>query len=268
MVSGEKMNKVRIQQINRVYRFSSNKCNWSRLPHENDHFIAYKLYGKTIHIYQGKSYEFCKDEIMLVNGNDYYQVIDHEREWNQTRGSCIAVHFSTVDPCDFHFTISGKQHDSQIKSCFFSILDAWNRYNASQRAEIEYRCFALLYEILGLYLASSTKREYEPQSILAGKEYIERNFADSTLTVARAAAQSGLSQRRFGELFQKTYDITPGKFLTQCRLNHAQELLLSKLTISEIARLVGFTDPSYFIRVFHKNMDITPHGFRVQQSER
>ncbi|MCB9351382.1 MAG: helix-turn-helix transcriptional regulator [Lewinellaceae bacterium] len=55
---------------------------------------------------------------------------------------------------------------------------------------------------------------------------------------------------------------TPSQFIRSYRLQKGLELLQKgELNISEIAYDVGFTDPSYFSRVFQKEFGKSPSDF-------
>ncbi|WP_245600095.1 helix-turn-helix domain-containing protein [Paenibacillus harenae] len=52
-------------------------------------------------------------------------------------------------------------------------------------------------------------------------------------------------------------------YLTSIRLNHAKKLMAdSELTNAQIARLVGYTSDTVFIRVFKKVEGLTPGNYR------
>jgi AraC-like DNA-binding protein len=56
---------------------------------------------------------------------------------------------------------------------------------------------------------------------------------------------------------------TPVQLIRYIRLQKAKGLLEnSEMNISEIAYAVGFTDPNYFSRIYHKEMGITPSETR------
>jgi AraC-like DNA-binding protein len=63
--------------------------------------------------------------------------------------------------------------------------------------------------------------------------------------------------------FRQELGTTPIKYLQRYRVNRAKGLLKeSENSITEIARMVGFSDSGYFSRVFHRETGMSPETFR------
>ena len=77
-----------------------------------------------------------------------------------------------------------------------------------------------------------------------------------------------LSKNALYALFRDEFHTTVGDFITEKRLHLAQNYLKSKseINISQIASLCGFPDYNYFIRVFKKQLGMTPLQFRKRSS--
>jgi AraC family transcriptional regulator len=72
-----------------------------------------------------------------------------------------------------------------------------------------------------------------------------------------------MSHCHFARLFKKSTGISPGRYLTECRLERATSLLEAKdLCIDEIAQRTGFSSHSYFCRMFRKHRSVTPDQYR------
>jgi len=93
--------------------------------------------------------------------------------------------------------------------------------------------------------------------------YINMNY-NKPLTISELAKLSGYSKSRFSHLFSQITGTTPIKYQNEVRLSNACEMLSSTgLSISEIAYLCGFSDPSYFCRIFSKKYKIPPTKYRI-----
>ena len=85
----------------------------------------------------------------------------------------------------------------------------------------------------------------------------------SPITRDDLARRVSLSPEYFSRLFRRVTGSSFHDYLTDLRLSHARRLLLEgELTITEIARRVGFEDPYYFSRVFRERVGCSPSEYR------
>jgi len=261
-----KTNRVQLHEITQVYRFGINAQRWERRMPTTDHFIAYKLYGRTKHESFGTVLDFSKDMIMVANREDPYSVTQHEFASEGKRGGCIAIHFTTVIPFEMHLSVYDCAAYPQLRNEFFRILDAWNQSKNDENIAAEYACISHFYSIFSLLttlMAENQQEGAQSRRISFAKAYLDRNFANNALSISDAAASVNLSQRRLNELFMEQYHESPGRYLTAVRMRAAADMLRhSQLMISEISVLAGYTDTSYFIRVFHREMGLSPSKYR------
>lgn len=84
-------------------------------------------------------------------------------------------------------------------------------------------------------------------------------------TISEMADFCNLSTDYFSHLFKEVTHISPLNYLTRLRIEKSKELLLGEgLSISDVAFLVGYTDPLYFSRVFKKSVKMSPKEYRSQ----
>lgn len=80
------------------------------------------------------------------------------------------------------------------------------------------------------------------------------------------AARYGLSVSRFAHLFKEQMGIAPQQFLERRRMKHACHLLrLTGLSVAEVAREVGYSDPFYFSNRFRRHLGHSPLQFRRER---
>ncbi len=92
--------------------------------------------------------------------------------------------------------------------------------------------------------------------------YLGENYKLS-LSLGQLASKFFLSENYLCELFKKHTGDTILSFLKKLRLENACRLLsTSSLSIKEVAARVGFSDYSYFGRIFRKNIGQTPDQYR------
>jgi AraC family transcriptional regulator len=95
-------------------------------------------------------------------------------------------------------------------------------------------------------------------------DYIHAHL-DRDLSLKELAAVVQMSAHYFSQLFKQSTGITPHQYVIHCRIERAKELLMQgKLTIADVAKVVGFVDQSHFHRHFKRLVGITPKAFLQQ----
>ena len=93
-------------------------------------------------------------------------------------------------------------------------------------------------------------------------QYIAAHFA-APLTLEAVAREISVSPNYLSMLFHKTVGLTFRERLCRVRVEESKRLLLnSKYSLKEIAVAVGFTDQSYFTKVFKHLTGLSPGKFR------
>lgn len=97
--------------------------------------------------------------------------------------------------------------------------------------------------------------------------YILENF-NQDLSIPDLSERFNQSPQYLSKLYKNKYDETIGQTIKRVRMEKAQEYLRhSRLTIREIAGLVGFEDDNYFGKVFKKFSGISPQQYRKDMLE-
>ena len=95
-------------------------------------------------------------------------------------------------------------------------------------------------------------------------QYIESNYADPDLSVAKISELLHLSTVYTGALFKKHQGRSLLSQIHEVRLRHATEMLRDmSLSISEISVRVGYLTPDYFTRVFRRSTGMTPSEYQA-----
>jgi AraC-like DNA-binding protein len=93
-------------------------------------------------------------------------------------------------------------------------------------------------------------------------EIMEANYTFN-LSLTEFAKIAHRSIATFKREFKENYHTTPGKWLTQKRLQHAQLLLnTSKKNVNEIAYDSGFENVTHFSRIFKEKFGFSPLQYR------
>ncbi|MER6271505.1 helix-turn-helix domain-containing protein [Streptomyces sp900105755] len=87
---------------------------------------------------------------------------------------------------------------------------------------------------------------------------------DQSLALRELAAHARMSPRTFSRRFQEETGTSPGRWLTQQRLNHARHLLeTTDLTVDRVAAEVGFATANSLRQHLHAAIGVTPQAYRT-----
>lgn len=133
----------------------------------------------------------------------------------------------------------------------------------------EIRVRAAILDLLGRFLGlEGFQSELIPNKSLKVRRlepclrFIRENF-EYHLTVDQIAAAGHMSKYYLCHLFKEVAGTSPIEYLNYYRVHRATALLdTTTKTITEIAMDVGYTDPSYFSRVFKAFIRLSPSEYR------
>jgi AraC family transcriptional regulator len=94
-------------------------------------------------------------------------------------------------------------------------------------------------------------------------EYIEANL-DREIALTALAETAGMSAHYFAELFRQSVHVSPHQYVLRRRVARARNLLDdARITVFEAAIRSGFSDQSYFTKVFRRIVGVTPTAYRA-----
>jgi AraC family transcriptional regulator len=148
-----------------------------------------------------------------------------------------------------------------------SVLTGLTRAMAAGADELyaESSAAFLLAHVLSQYGAGS------PVPVAAGREDARvqaavefmRDSLHLPVSLADIAASAGLSPYHFARVFRGATGVPPHRFLTRMRIDAARRRLADgDLTVTEIARLCGFSSASQFSTAFRRETGVAPRTFR------
>lgn len=106
------------------------------------------------------------------------------------------------------------------------------------------------------------KRGHVAVAVKLMRERLAEPWTDGAL-----ADEVHLSRSQLFRCFAATVEMSPMAYLRKMRVERMAHLLASTdLSVAEVARAVGWTDPSYAARCFHAAYGISPTGYRHRQT--
>jgi AraC-like DNA-binding protein len=104
-----------------------------------------------------------------------------------------------------------------------------------------------------------------PGAMRRVREYVEVHLGEN-IDLLMLAGVAGLSVHHFARQFKQSAGVTPHVYLTQKRVERAQEMLIqTDLPLAEIAFAAGFFDQGHLARHFRHMLGTTPREFRWSQ---
>lgn len=119
----------------------------------------------------------------------------------------------------------------------------------------------IVYKSLCNRLMDKSKR---PDMLIEVQKYINRHYFNEDLSISEIANNMEVSQTYLIRLFKRNLKMTFAEYLTNVRVKNAIILMRDPtLTLTEIAKLVGYNTQHYFCNVFKKHVGISPQDYRL-----
>ena len=112
------------------------------------------------------------------------------------------------------------------------------------------------------FASLSRTRQVDDAVIANSQEWIAQNY-DHAAPGAAMTEMSGLPERSFKRRFAKATGMTPIEYIQTLRLEESKLVLeTTDIPVEAVAMEVGYEDPSYFGRLFKRNVGLTPAQYR------
>ena len=258
-----------------LYQFGMEQCSPSHSygPAARNHFLFHYIISGTGTLYADdstgttKTYHLKSGEGFLIFPNQITTYIaDKELPWEyvwiefdglRAKEAMDTAGFSLDRPI-FHT----KQRDMSQK------MEEELVYIATHSDETIFNIIGHLYLFLDYFMRSTVSTVVKGSTKLQDyyiKEaitYIEQNFQND-ISVVDIANRLGINRSYFGRIFKQTLKQTPQEFLINYRMIKATELLrLTKMSIGDISKAVGYENQLHFSRAFKKIYNISPREWR------
>lgn len=117
-------------------------------------------------------------------------------------------------------------------------------------------------------LKSMAGNKADEDFLLKVNDLIEKNIANVDFSVEQLAESLCVSSSGLYAKIKTLSGITPNRLLILVRLKKAAELLCSNdFRVNEVCYMVGFNNPSYFAKCFHKQFGMLPKDFKANNPE-
>ena len=230
------------------------------------YLIHYILSGKGIFQTEGKTYHLSAGDAFLIKPQTlmYYEA-DNRQPWTYTwigiQGIKVEQYFQRTSLMNVPYVHCG-QHEEAIRQCHENMFRA---YQLPHHRDLMMN--SILYEYLYLWAThfpntDIPSREKHISYVEEALKYIENNYSEA-ITIQDLANWLSLERTYMYRLFKSMVGVSPQTYLLDVRIRQACTLLTNTdLTITYIARSVGYEDSMYFSRLFRQKKGQTPSQYR------
>ncbi|GGI97949.1 AraC family transcriptional regulator [Alicyclobacillus cellulosilyticus] len=233
------------------------------------YLLMYVRSGRGVVVQDSKSFPVdpgCIVFLDLTREHRYYAAANDPWEilWVHFGGQQCGEYLRLLE-ADLCPVLPGTPHSEVL---FMRLFDLFRCRPAGAEARAGSLITRILTDLVGQRLEAGALPDvpYEagyPESIRASIAYMERNFA-RPLKLEELAQQASLSPFHFARLFKRVTGMSVMEYLLHYRIQQAKHLLReTRLSVREIADMVGFSDQSYFSKLFKRYEHMTPTAYRM-----
>lgn len=105
--------------------------------------------------------------------------------------------------------------------------------------------------------------------VKAAKQYIDANILSSDICSSNVATHFNLSVDHLSRLFRSAGEDSLSDYIIKSKIDKAKYFISdTTYSIRQVAQILGYTDPNYFVKIFKKKTGVTPTEFRIGAKER
>lgn len=244
--------------------------------------ILFVLKGE-VEIFIDKEVNILKEgDIFLVNKNEIHYV----KSVNYLEKSqLLALQFNSdclkkykIDLGDYYFKLDSSKNEeenhkayNQIKSLLAMMMNVVINKEEPHELLIMRHLIDLVIIIINNFNVSNNKKSVainaREDRVIDIIKYINENYKDSDLTVAKISEKFYLNSQYISRYFKENTGISIKSFIENVRLNKSLNTLkLTKDRVIDIAHEYGFPDEKAYYRVFKNTIGITPNQYREMNS--
>jgi AraC family transcriptional regulator len=119
-----------------------------------------------------------------------------------------------------------------------------------------------VYDII-YQIQKEMQRKYAPDAqyemIMPAIEKISSDFTSNDISVKELATLCNISEVYMRKVFINKFGVSPKEYIIDKRISHAKQLLRSgQFSVSNVALLCGYREPSHFSNEFKKIVGVSP----------
>ena len=236
------------------------------------------LSGSTVHLVEDRAYPVGKGCVCVLKGDTVHGFRDCENleiinlMYDSRTFFGVQDKLRTIPGFDPLFLIepeirSHKEYPcslilededlERVKTLSDLAIDLLAKGKKEYSVTIQMLFFTLVSFLSARYVAQGGTAQ-KIQVLARAIRFMEEHLA-TPIWVGDVAGHAMVSPRHLERLFCEYYGKSPVEYLTEARLRRSLAMLSrTDLDVTEVAERCGFSDPSYFSRVFKQNYGVSP----------
>lgn len=251
------------------YRYGSD---WHSVPHTHNHTeLFFIVGGKGQFLIQDQAFPVDASKLVLINPN----VAHTEASLNAQPLEYIVlgiggIELAAGENSNGQFRILEHFDRTEIALCLRNILREMELKNTGYedvcQAYMEILIVRLMRQ-MALTVPVAPQVVHSNRQCAAVRRYIDLHYKEP-LTLELLAEEAHMNKYYLSHAFKEEYGIPPINYMIDRRISESKYLLTeTDLSMSQIARLLGFSSLSYFSQVFRKTQGISPMEYRHNARE-
>lgn len=147
-----------------------------------------------------------------------------------------------------------------------------NHLSQFRKKKIELKCKESLIHMQELISEGklANQKKHHPDdlnTVLCVAAYLKDNFSEIP-SINVIAQEFNINKDKLFSIFKSVYGTTIARYVKEIRLEKAYELLVQGFTVFEVGTAIGFTNLSYFARIFKEAYGINPSEIQKMSSNK
>lgn len=258
--------KDNLMYIQEAGRFCSGNNYYTKRSGLDSYLIKITLSGKGVLEYCGEKYSVAPNSVMFIDCSKpqkYYTdktAGKWEIIWVHFCGKNIKPYYEKFLEKSNYSNVALLSENSTACEIIENIISVSKKYTNDQDNEIiaDNLLNCLLKECI---TKIGTENTSAPDYIKETIRYLKYHYSEE-IDLDTLANEFNISKFHLQRTFKSVVGLSPAKYLTSIRINHAKRLLRgTNLAVTEISEQIGM-EPNYFIQLFKSLENETPKQYR------